>query len=72
MRIIKEGCKPKIEVEETCERCGCVFRYTKGDLEYDQRNDESWVTCPCCGKAIVVEPLNEWWTPKQSKETKLQ
>lgn len=60
MRIIKEGRKPKIEVEETCERCECVFAYCKNDVKYDQREDESLVTCPCCGKVIVVEPFSGW------------
>ena len=58
MRIIKEGRKPKTEIETTCDRCGCVFAYEAKDVKYDQREKESWVRCPQCGIAIAVEPFS--------------
>lgn len=60
MRIIKEGKKPKTEIETTCERCGCVFAYESKDVRYDQRETASWVKCPQCGKVIVVEPFSRY------------
>ena len=57
MRVIKEGKKPTKEIEMTCDRCGCVFAYERGDVNYSQRDVESWVHCPTCKKAINVEPF---------------
>lgn len=55
MRIIKPGREPKKEIEQTCERCGCVFVYGKEDVNCSQLEDNSWVYCPCCKQAIEVE-----------------
>ena len=58
MRIIKPGREPKKEVEQTCERCGCVFTYTKQDVNYAVLcgKIDAWVFCPCCETHIMVEP----------------
>ena len=57
MRIIKEGKKPTKEIEMTCDRCGCVFAYERGDVNYSQIERDSWVYCPTCKQAIEVEPF---------------
>lgn len=61
MRIIKEGREPKKEIEQTCERCGCVFAYSKEDIERECPNVVGMfihVVCPHCGAQIEVEPWN--------------
>ena len=57
MRVIKEGKKPTKEIEMTCDRCGCVFAYERGDVYYSQRDVESYVYCPTCKLVIDVEPF---------------
>lgn len=60
MRIIKRGREPKKEIEQTCERCGCVFAYTKDDTICPSQYYAApiWVVCPCCHHCITVEPWN--------------
>lgn len=62
MRIITPGRKPKKEIEQMCERCGCVFAYNKEDVKVDHQYNESyyWVKCPCCDKTIVVKCFDEY------------
>ena len=61
MRIIKEGKIPE-EIECKCEVCGCVFAYTKNDVEFSRytRYPDYWVTCPTCDNQIEVEKYPEY------------
>lgn len=58
MRIIKPGREPKKEIEQTCERCGCKFAYTKDDTICISLYFATpiWVVCPCCEMPIMVKP----------------
>lgn len=57
MRIIKPGREPKQEIEQTCERCGCVFAYGREDAKCVVRVG-AYVICPHCDQTIRVEPWN--------------
>lgn len=59
MRIIKPGRELKKEIEQTCERCGCVFAYGEKDIVKIQDGFGVMfrgVICPCCDKTIIVKP----------------
>lgn len=62
MRIIKRGREPKKEIEQTCERCGCKFAYTKDDTKCASQYNEThiWVVCPCCQHYITVKPWSRY------------
>lgn len=64
MRII-ENPNPIEETVVTCEKCGCKFAYTKGDMKHESwfngvlgpgcagyRKD--WVDCPNCGEKHMI------------------
>lgn len=54
MRVIKEGRKPVKEIEKTCDQCGCVFAYERGDVHCIDQREGCFVYCPTCEKALSV------------------
>lgn len=62
MRIIKEGKKPTKEIEMTCDQCGCVFSYERGDVQSVVQYGDThyWVDCPTCGNRIFVKPYPKY------------
>lgn len=60
MRIIKKGQIP-IELECTCDVCGCVFAYNKEDVDNSVGclYPDYWVICPSCGEKIYVGKFPE-------------
>jgi DNA-directed RNA polymerase subunit RPC12/RpoP len=54
-QIIKEGPK-QFPKTKKCHRCGTKFTYEKSDIEFDSRENDSYVVCPStsCGAFISV------------------
>lgn len=48
MKIIKKGINPAHKpTRKTCGKCGCVFEYTRADMQSDR--DGAYVVCPTEG-----------------------
>ena len=54
MKIIKEG-KPEKEKTHSCYKCKTKFSYTKSDIEFDWRENDSYIRCPKCDAFISVK-----------------
>lgn len=54
-KIIQEG-PAQFPKKTKCHRCGTRFTYEKSDIEFDSRENDSYVTCPnnACGAFISV------------------
>ena len=75
MRIMKHGNMPYLhETEQTCETCGCVFRFGLADislkLEYSAEADKytscNYVLCPECKTPYILNQKND--TPEPDPE----
>jgi len=52
VRILSVGkIPPPVEYEETCEKCGTVFAFTRKDI---MSNLPCTVRCPLCGVGVYV------------------
>lgn len=59
MKVVKLG--PEYRRTTECTKCGSILEYTPNDvITYEVHHPDS-VSCPMCGKSLVVIVPESWW-----------
>lgn len=58
MEIIKKGNINNVpghrRYKGVCPDCDCEFGFEEREILHDQRDGDSWVHCPTCGKPLCI------------------